>query len=58
MLEIKTKFGNFGSARDLYLYMRDENIDVVNIDTRYIFDTVAKMKMTINEVKEWAELNK
>ena len=57
MYYISTDFGiNFGRPRDLYLYMKQEGINEVVATGYFIGDPVCTTKMTIEKVKEWAEM--
>lgn len=47
---------NFGSLKDLEVYMRLENVPEVTVTTSYIFDQIVpKMKMTYADVKSALE---
>lgn len=54
MLEIITEFETFGNWKDCYLYMREENIEEINvIKTRYCLqDIFGKHKYSIEQVRQ------
>ncbi len=59
MLIIKATFPdgttqNFGEPESLKNYMKDEGYTHAMVDTQYVFDTVCKMDMTIEEIIRWA----
>lgn len=55
MLVLKTDHGNFGSFKDLYLYMKFEKVEKVKCTTNYILDDINTQWLTIEEVKKIIE---
>lgn len=58
MLEIKTLYGNFNNFKHLYLFMKEENLKEIEVDTNYIFSRVCKTNLTLEEVKQIVDSSK
>lgn len=58
MLEIITNVAVFGNWKDCYMYMKDENMQSIQvIKTRYCFkDVLGENNYTIKEVAQMAEV--
>lgn len=52
MFIIKTKFGNFSTFKDLYLFMKDENIYSIEVTSYYIFDKINTSNLSLDDVKK------
>lgn len=52
MFIIETKFGNFGTYRDLYFFMKDENINSIQVTSYYIFDKINTSNLSLDDVKK------
>ena len=52
MLIFKTKFGNFGTFKDLFLFMHEEKLKEIEIESQYIFDRVFAGTLSYEEVCE------
>lgn len=52
MFEIRTKYGNFSRFKDLVRYMQEEGIQVITVETYYIFSPVAAATFTLEELTE------
>ena len=50
MLIIKTVHGNFGNFKDLYRFMKEENLKTINVNAEYIFDKVSCQTLSLLEV--------
>lgn len=52
MFEIRTKYGNFSRFKDLVKYMQEEGIQVITVETYYIFSLVAAVTFTLEELPQ------
>lgn len=55
MLQIRTEHGNFGSYKDLYLFMKEEELKEVVATTYYALSKVNCLKLTLSDVKKLAD---
>ena len=52
MLILKTEFGNFSSIKDLFLFMKEENLNEIEIKAEYIFDKFFLGTLSFQKVSE------
>lgn len=50
MLILETDYCNFGSFKDLEIFMRHEKIDKIKVTTKYIGDVINIQILTYSEV--------
>lgn len=55
MLELRTSYGTFSKFKDLYLFMIEQDIKKIKVDTYYIFNKVNSLELTLEEVKSLTE---
>lgn len=61
MLVITAKFPdgdtqNFGNPEDLHRYMTEEGYKEARVKAQYIFEPVADIKMTLDDVRRWTKM--
>lgn len=54
MLIIETEYANFGSFKDLHIFMKQEGLTEVTATTKYVGSVVNTLKLTLDEVEEIA----
>lgn len=55
MLVIKTEHGIFGSFKDLYRFMKEENINSLKVTTNYVVNDINTQTLTIDDIKSIIE---
>lgn len=55
MLELRTSYGTFSKFKDLYLFMIEQELKKIKVDTYYILKKVNSLELTLEEVKDLAE---
>lgn len=53
---IKTEYANFGKPEDLLMYMQEENIEAVTVESEYWGAKLAPMRMTQKDVEDWVKM--
>jgi len=54
---MKTKYGDFGTYRDMYLFMKDENLKEIEFEASYCLTKISICNWTIEDVKKAMEQN-
>lgn len=47
---------NFGKPEDLLRYMKEEGYVRVRVNAQYIYDVIADMFMTVDEIQRWIDM--
>lgn len=55
MVIFETEYGNFGTPEDMLKYMEENKIEKIHVTCKFIFSTVTKVTMNIEDVKRWIE---
>lgn len=54
---MKTKYGNFGNFKDLYLFMNDENLTEIEVEASYCLSKIMRITLTLDDVKNAMNFN-